>query len=587
MSKWNLKVFYSDDQAWEKDFELLQSEIEKFASYQGKLGDFNVFLDYHLHDEEVTKLVYRVYAYAHLGSDLNLKNNDKMNQNQRVQLLFSKFGQITSFISPEILALGEEKVFDFIARDERLKPYKFPYEKLFRSQSHVLDDAKEKILANFGPTRSVPTSLYQSLSVIDRTDEEITLEDGSKVLVTQASFRALIESSKSPVDRKNIFASLYRKYVNNKSAFAATYNLVLQQLAANFKSRNYTSALEAALFNNNIPQSVFLNLKDVAYENTAPLKRYIEIRKKALGMSEYFTYDRFLPLAKSDKKYPYEAAKSLFLESIKDFPEAFIKNQKSAIEDGFVDAYPTDGKRTGAYSSGFYGHHPFILLNHNDTLDSVFTLAHEAGHSAHTIFSNDAQPIPIADYTIFVAEIASTFNEHALLDHLVKKATTKEEKIELLTMAIDNIHSTFYRQTLFATYEYEANRLVAEGKPINDQNLSKIMIDLYRHYYDLDITVEPGKQYVWAYIPHLFHTPFYVYQYATSFSASLKIYDNVKSKVSGAFDNYIKMLQTGGSMYPVDEAKIAGADLTDKNTFLAVVKRMESLLDQLEEALKS
>jgi oligoendopeptidase F len=585
MSKWDLTYFYKDDQSWEKDFELLKSKVETFAEFQGKLGDYNAFLEYHLRDEEVTKLIYRVYAYAHLGSDLNLKNVDKMNQNQKVQLLLSKLSQITSYIAPEILSLGEAKVFDFINRDERLKPYKFPYEKLFRSQEHVLDEAREKILANFAATRSVPTALYQSLSVIDRQDEEIILSDGSKVLVTQASFRALLESAPTAEDRKAIFTSLYKKYVNNKSAFAATYNLVLQQLAANYKSRNYKSALEAALFGNNIPESVFLNLKDAAYENTHPLKRYIEIRKKALGMKEYFTYDRFIPLAKSDKKYPYEEAKKLFIESIQGFPQEFVKNQLSAIEDGFVDAYPQDGKRTGAYSSGFYGFHPFILLNHNETLDSVFTLAHEAGHSAHSIFSDAAQPMPIADYTIFVAEIASTFNEHALLDYLVKKASTKEEKIELLTTALDNIHSTFYRQTLFATYEYEANKLVAEGKPINDQNLSQIMIDLYKHYYDLDITKEPGKQYVWAYIPHLFGTPFYVYQYATSFSASLKIYDNIKSNVPHAFDNYIAMLKTGGSMYPVDEAKIAGADLTDKNTFLAVVKRMEDLLDQLEETL--
>src|SRR5690606_27724853 len=383
-----------------------------------------------------------------------------------------------------------------------------------------------------------------------------------------------------------IFKTLYKKYVENKSAFAATYNLVLQQLAANAKSRNYESTLEAALFHNNIPQSVYLNLKDAAYENTAPLKRYIEIRKKALGLDAYHTYDRFLPLAKSDKKYPYEQAKELFIKSIQSFPEEFKKAQLEAIEDGFVDAYPQDGKRTGAYSSGFYGQHPFILLNHNDTLDSVFTLAHEAGHSAHTIFSNGAQPMPIADYTIFVAEIASTFNEHALLDYLVQNASTKQEKIELLTMAIDNIHSTFYRQVLFATYEFEANKLVAEGNPISEQNLSKIMIDLYQHYYGLDITKEPGKQYVWAYIPHLFHTPFYVYQYATSFAASLKIYDSVKSNVPGAFDNYVKMLKSGGSMYPVDQAKMAGADLTNKDTFLAVVKRLDALLDQLEEALK-
>ena len=586
MSKWNLSVFYPSDEAWAKDFELLKKEIAKIADFKGKLGDFETFKKYHELDEEISKTLFKVYSYAHLGSDLNLKDTDKLSRSQQVNLLLSDWSQVASFVSPEIIGLGEEKVYAFLAKDESLKPHLFNYQKLFRGQTHILDADKEKLLANFGPTRSVPTALYQSLSTIDRKDEKITLSTGEEVVVSQAQFRALLENSTNAQDRELIFKTLYKKYVENKSAFAATYNLVLQQLAANAKSRNYESTLEAALFHNNIPQSVYLNLKDAAYENTAPLKRYIEIRKKALGLDAYHTYDRFLPLAKSDKKYPYEQAKELFIKSIQSFPEEFKKAQLEAIEDGFVDAYPQDGKRTGAYSSGFYGQHPFILLNHNDTLDSVFTLAHEAGHSAHTIFSNGAQPMPIADYTIFVAEIASTFNEHALLDYLVQNASTKQEKIELLTMAIDNIHSTFYRQVLFATYEFEANKLVAEGNPISEQNLSKIMIDLYQHYYGLDITKEPGKQYVWAYIPHLFHTPFYVYQYATSFAASLKIYDSVKSNVPGAFDNYVKMLKSGGSMYPVDQAKMAGADLTNKDTFLAVVKRLDALLDQLEEALK-
>jgi oligoendopeptidase F len=585
MSKWDLSVFYPNDEAWEKDLNLLKTEVAKFSNFKGKLGNFDDFLAYHKFDEEVTKLLYKVYAYAHLASDLNLKDTKKMQMNQQVGLVLSELNQLTSFISPEIIDLGKDTVLAFVEKDEFLKPFKFPYEKLFRGQEHILDAKSEQLMSNFSPIKNIPTSLYQALSTIDRKDETIKLSDGSDVLVTQAQFRALIEDAKTPEDRKAIFESLYRKYVDNKTAFAATYNLVLQSLSANNKNRGYASSLDAALFNNNIPTSVFHNLKDTAYENTHTLKRYIEIRKKALGMDEYFTYDRFLPLAKSGKKYPYDEAKALFLESIKNFPKEFVDNQKDAIKDGFVDAQPQDGKRSGAYSSGMYGHHPFILLNHNDTLDAVFTLAHEAGHSAHSIFSDAAQPMAISNYTIFVAEIASTFNEHALLDYLLEKSSSKQEKIELLSLAIDNIHSTFYRQTLFATYEYEANKLVSEGKPVNEKALSQIMIDLYQHYYGLDITKEPGKQYVWAYIPHLFYTPFYVYQYATAFSASLKIYDNVKSNEPKAFDNYIAMLKTGGSMYPVDEAKIAGADLTKKESFQAVVKRMESLLDQLEALL--
>ena len=267
------------------------------------------------------------------------------------------------------------------------------------------------------------------------------------------------------------------------------------------------------------------------------------------------------------------------------YDEEFVNYQKQALDDGFVDAYPKNGKRTGAYSSGLYGFHPYILLNHDDTLSSVMTLAHEAGHSAHTMFSNAAQPMAISNYTIFVAEIASTFNEQILQDHLLSISKTKENKIVLLETAINRIMSTFYRQTLFATYEYLANERVAKGEPITSDALSQIMVDLYKHYYDIDIREEIYKPYVWAYIPHLFHTPFYVYQYATSYSASFKIYSDVKANKPHAMENFKAMLKSGGSQYPVDQAKLAGADLTTKVPFIAVVERLNELLDQLEQAL--
>src|SRR5690554_1673719 len=384
MSKWDLSVFYPNDEAWEKDFNILKERVSKFNDFKGKLHEYETFKAYHAFDESLTKLIYKVYAYAHLASDLNLKDTKKMQMNQQVGLVLSELSQVTAFVSPEIINLGEDKVLSFLEKDEFLKPYKFPYQKLFRSQQHILDAKSEQLLSNFSPIRSIPTSLYQALSTIDRKDETITLSDGKDVLVTQPQFRALIEDAPTAADRKKIFESLYRKYVDNKTAFASTYNLVLQQLSANVKNRGYESSLDAALFNNNIPTSVFLNLKDTAYENTHTLKRYIKLRKKALGLDEYFTYDRFLPLAKSGKKYPYDEAKTLFLEAIKDFPKEFLDNQKEAIKDGFVDAAPADGKRSGAYSSSMYGHHPFILLNHNDTLDAVFTLAHEARSEEHT-----------------------------------------------------------------------------------------------------------------------------------------------------------------------------------------------------------
>lgn len=585
MSKWDLSPFYQDMAAWEHDLALVPEKIEVLHQFKGKLHDYDQFLAFYQTQEELTKFIYRLYGYIHLGSDLNLKDREKATKNQQLMLMFAQLSQKTAFVSPELIALGKEKVMDFLNRSDFLQTYRFQMEKLFFSQKHVLTNDQEALLANFSPIRNVPSSLYQGLAIVDAVDQEVTFKDGTKQVVTQANYRALIQGLEHAEDRAKVFNAVFKRYKDNKTTFAATYNLVLQQLASHYKSRGYDSALAAALFNNNIPIDVYQNLMDAAYENNESIQRYLELRKKALNLKTYHTYDRFLTLVKDDTKYSYERSKEIFLESIKHLDADFVNHQKEAIADGYVDAYPSDGKRTGAYSSGLYGFHPYIMLNHDDTLDGLFTLAHEAGHSAHTLYSHENQPMASASYTIFVAEIASTFNEHILLDYLVQNAETKNQKIALLEKAIDGIMSTFFRQTLFATYEYKANELVQKGIPLTEQSLSKIMIDLYQHYYDLDIENEDGKEYVWAYIPHLFYSPFYVYQYATSFSASLKIYDDVKNNVPGAMEKYINLLKSGGSDYPVEQAKQAGADLTKKETFTAVIRRFNQLVDELEKTL--
>jgi oligoendopeptidase F len=587
MSKWDLSLFYPSLEAWDEGLEEMPEYINKLASFKGKLGNFDDFLAFYKTEEEATHLLYRLYGYIHLNSDLNLKDTEKSSKNQQLMLMLSELGQKTSYVSPELIAIGEEKIMSFIEKDDFLKTYKFPMEKLFFQQKHVLSDDQESIMANFGPIRSIPSSLYQGLAIVDAVDQEVEFKDGSKKKITSSNYRSILTQTKDAEDRQKVFEAAFKRYKDNKTAFAATYNLVLQQLAANYKSRGYNSALEAALFRNNIPVEVYKNLMDAAYENTDGIKRYLNLRKKHLKLEKHRTYDRFLDLVTDDTKYTYEESRNIFFESISHLDPVFVERQKEAVKDGFVDAFPGDGKRTGAYSSGFYGFHPYILLNHDDTLDALFTLAHEAGHSAHTLFSNEHQPMATSDYTIFVAEIASTFNEHNLLDYLVGKATTKEQKIALLQKAIDGIMATFFRQTLFATYEYKANELVEKSMPITEQSLSKIMIDLYKHFYDIDITEENGKEYVWAYIPHLFHTPFYVYQYATSYSASLKIYADVKAQKPEAMEKYLGLLKSGGSDYPVNQAKKAGADLTNKETFMAVIKRFNELVTELEKTLEA
>lgn len=586
MSKWDLTPFYASMDAWQKDFESLPKEIEKLATYKGKLSNQADFKAYHKADEALTLKLYQLYGYIHLASDLNLKDQEKQAKNQELMMMFSKLNQATSFVSPELISIGKDQIMAMLEGDAFLENYRFPMQTLFDQQKHVLSSDQERLMSNFGAIRSIPSSLHQALAIIDRDDEEIELSTGEKIKVGSSNWTSLIGDVKTALDRKKVFEATFKRYQDNKAAFAATYQLVLMNLKANYESRGYASSLEAALSRNNIPTSVFHNLVNVASENTEPLKRYINIRKNYLNLDEYHTYDRFLHLKQDTKKYPYEEALELFYRSLEGYDEEFVEKQKDAVKEGYVDAYPQEGKRTGAYSSGLYGFHPYILLNHDDTLSSVMTLVHEAGHSAHTLFSSEAQPLPIADYTIFVAEIASTFNEQILQDYLIQHAKTKDEKIVLLEAAIDRIMSTFYRQTLFANFELLANEKVAKNEPITADSLSQIMIDLYEHYYGLDLKKEVFSPYEWAYIPHFFHTPYYVYQYATSYSASFKIYQDVKQGVPQAMEKYKSMLKSGGSQYPVDQAKAAGADLTNKTPFLAVVNRLNELLDELENTLK-
>ena len=394
-------------------------------------------------------------------------------------------------------------------------------------------------------------------------------------------------SSHSSEERQRIFEALYKNFDEHKNTYAEIYNELLQGEYAEVKARGYSSILASHLYHNNIPESVFHNLIEVASTRNEDVKRYNALRKKYLGLEKYHTYDRFLELARSDKKYTYEEARDIFYKSIEWYPEDYQKKAKEATKEGYVDVNIKSAKRGGAYSTGGSNIHPFILLNFDGRLDDVFTLAHESGHSVHTLYSEEAQPLGKQDYTIFVAEIASTFNEHNLLDYFLKSdSLSKEDKISLLQKSIDEIMSTFYRQSLFAHYEYLISKMVENDEPLDYKVLSDTMTKLYKEYYDIDIEEEKVKPLVWAYIPHLFNSPFYVYQYATSFTASLLIYERIKGGEAGAFDKYIDMLKTGGSAYPLDEVKAAGVDFTDKETFLAVPNRLKVLVDELEALLK-
>lgn len=586
---WDLSKIYANEEAFRADLkEVKERIIPELGSLEGKLGTEEGFQEYLRLEKEGSVLFSRLFTFASMRSDLDKKNVKNAEGLALCELADDDYQSKTAYADPEILRLGEGYVKAFLGRHPEFAEFDFSLAKLFRRASHILPPEEEKLVSHFAPLLSKGSSLYSQLTVADYAPRSVILSDGASHEVTMANWTSLEENAASEEDRRKIFECLYSYYDERKNAYGEIYDSILKGELAEKKARGFASILEEHLYDDKIPTEVYRNLMEAASQNAAPLHRYYEIRRQYLGLEKHRSYDRFIQLAKSERKFGYEEAKALFYESVKGFPSDFQAKAHEATKDGYVDVYPHLGKRTGAYSTGGMGVHPYILLNFDGSMDAAFTIAHESGHSIHTLYSEESQPLLKQDYTIFVAEIASTFNEHNLLDYLMKQGNvSRNDRIFLLQKAIDEIVSTFYRQTLFAQYEYEISLLAEEGVPINHEVLSKKMTELYAAYYGIDIAEEKLKPLVWAYIPHLFYTPFYVYQYATSFTASMLIYENVRQKKPHAFEDYLALLRSGGSDYPIEEVRKAGVDLTSKEPFQAVERRMGELVGELEEALKA
>lgn len=584
---WNLTHIYKTQEDFEKDLDYAKKVIlPGITELEGKLKNEEDLVKYFDLERKASEVLNHLGRFASRRSDLDKKDVKNLSDLAKMDNLFNDFGSADSYSTPEILSLGKEHREKFFINHPEYKDFDFRVEKIFRGEKFTLPAVEERLLSYYAPLEGSGSSLYSQLSVGDYTPKKITLSSGKEVEVNRSNWTSLEGSLENPEDRKKVFLSLYSWYNEHKNTYGEIYNSVVQSELSERKARGYSSILQEHLYHNKIDESVFHNLVEAANENAEPLHKYYEIRRKYFGLDHHRSYDRFLSLAKSEKKYTYEEAKEIFFDSIKDYPEDYQKKVQDVLAEGYVDVYPRSGKRTGGYSSGSANVHPYILLNFNGDLEDVFTLAHEAGHSVHTLYSEEAQPLVKQDYTIFVAEIASTFNEHNLLDYFRKsKSLSKNDKIALLQKSIDQIVSTFYRQTLFAQYEYEISQKAEKGEPINYQVLSDERTKLYKAYYGIDITEEELKPLVWAYIPHLFYTPFYVYQYATSFTASMLIYKNFRSGAKDAFNNYLKMLKSGGSRYPIDEVKLAGVDLTKKEAFSAVTGRRKELVEELDKLL--
>ena len=589
--KWNLSDIYGNWNLWKEDYTKAEGMVKELTEYKGKLENKDKFLEFLKKQEDLDKLSYKLYRYPQLLRDVNAYDKDATENLQKVQFLFSKVTTELSWVNSETISIGEEKVLGW-TKEQEFSDFRFGLENLFRLEKHILPENENRLLSYYSQFLSAPRNIYTELSVSDVKWPVVELSNGEKVESTYGNYSKVLSQNKNQEDRKKIFDAHYGTFKEKENTYAAIYNSILQKDIARKNAYNYDSFLDSFLEGDNIPKEVYLNLIKTAKEESAPLRRYSKLRKKLLKLKEYHTYDGSVNLIDFDKEYDYETAKSLVVKSVSPLGEDYQDKLKEAVSHGWLDVFETKGKRSGAYSAGVYGVHPYMLLNYNETLDSVFTLGHELGHTLHTLYSSENQPFATHDYTIFVAEVASTFNERLLLDSMLQDATDPRERIALLEQAIKNITGTFYFQSLLADYEYQAHKMADEGKPITPEVLNGIMKQLFKDYYGNEMAEDELLYSVWARIPHFYNSPFYVYQYATCFASSAILYDKIinekdPKKKEAARQKYMELLSSGGNDFPMEQLKKAGVDLEKKETIKAVSKQLNVLLDKLEIEIKN
>lgn len=590
--KWNMTDFYPDWAEWDKDLETLKSMMKEIPQYKGQIkNDSKKFVELIKLEEKMGRLLDKLYVYVYMLKDLDSKDEVSSVKLQEIQAIYTEYSVSAAWITPEILQIPKETMERWIDENPELKDNRFGLMEIYRLQGHVLDEGKEKLLSYYGQYMGAPHDIYAELSISDMKWNEVKLSDGYEGPVTNGVYSKVLATNRNQEDRKKAFEALYGAFDNNKNTYGAIYRALLQRDVASSKGRNYNSSLEKALEPKNVPTEVYTTLLKSAIDNNAPLQRYVNLRKKALGLKEYHYYDNSINIVEYDKTFDYDVAKEMVYNSVAPLGEDYSAKMNRAISEGWIDVFETENKRSGAYSIGIYDVHPYMLLNYQSTLDDVFTLAHELGHTLHTMLSNENQPYATHDYTIFVAEVASTFNERLLLDYMIKNSNDPIEKIALIEQALGNIVGTFYIQTLFANYEYQAHKLIEEGKAVTPDVLSGIMDNLFKEYFGDSITMDELQKIIWARIPHFFNSPYYVYQYATSFASSANLYDRItntkysEEERAKAKEDYLTLLKSGGNDHPMSQLKKAGVDLEKVESFHAVAVEFDRLLDILEEEL--
>lgn len=585
--RWDFSPIYADWAAWEAGMKEMEARTESFAALKGSLknGPQAVLKAYKAFDE-IGMLQYRIYRYPQLQRDVDTRNQDVAGKFQRVTALFAKFGTATAWFTPELLTIPQATMEKWIAETPALADYRFSILDNYRKQNHVLDEKGEKLLsyaARFGQT---PTATFQELSTSDIKFPKVTLSDGKEITLTPGNYQSVLQTNYNQADRAKAFEAYLKTYGATGNTYAAIYNGVMQRGWFTAQARNFPTTLEAALNGNDIPPAVVTNLVETVRAGTAPLQRYAKLRKKLLKLDSYHLYDGSIPIYKTDKTYPYDQTKDVVISSVAPLGEDYVNRYRKFVSGGRIDVYENEGKRSGAYNAGVYGVGPYLLLNYNDTQDAMFTFAHEAGHAMHTVLSYETQPFNTADYTIFVAEVASTTNERFLLNKLLETTKDPKERFLLLQHAVDSIVGTFYTQVLFADYELQAHKLVEQGKPVTAEVLNGIYLKLLKDYYGDAVVADDLYKYTWSRIPHFYNSPYYVYQYATCFASSAKLFKDMTTgsaeSKKAATERYLTLLKSGGNDHPVKQLQKAGVDLTQRATVQAVVDQMDELVTQME-----
>lgn len=579
---WDVSAMYASKAAWEADLKEVVTIVSDLAKLEGSVmasaEKLLAALELGARAEQKIDLAFN---YAERLFDQDQKNTEHQAMSQKMYGVMTDYQSRTAFVVPEILAADKATLAQYFAENKELELYRGLVDEILRTKEHVLSSEMEKLVAMTGEMAQTPEQVYSIINNADLIYPEIEDENGEKVRLSHGNFVPFEESGDRRV-RKDAFEAFYSIYKQFAGTIAGLYNGQVKQQIFYAKARNYASTLEAAVDANNVPSKVYRNLVETVNANMDKMHRYVKLRKKCLGVDELHMYDVYTPMiADAAKKVSYDEAKETVLKALAPLGEDYVATVKEGFENRWIDVYENEGKRSGAYSAGAFGTHPYVLLNYNDTLDNMFTLAHEMGHAMHSWYSNANQPYIYSQYKIFVAEVASTCNEILLMEYLLANTTDKKERAYLLNHYLDSFKGTVYRQTMFAEFEMKSNQMAEAGESLNAENLCKLYYGLNQKYFGEDMVSDPQIAYEWARIPHFYYN-FYVYQYATSFSAAVAIAHGILEEGAPAVERYKKFLSGGCSMSPVDLLKQVGINMEEPKPIQDALDVFGKVLDEIE-----